>query len=88
MGMWYESLLGAHGGIWRGGGEGGNGDAAVSWGEGAWTICGVPNLLIGMPVSVVIVTGKDGVLGDGERGAYSSEGEQEWALLQVGEADI
>ena len=86
--MWYESLLGAHGGIWRGGGEGGNGDAAVSWGEGAWTICGVPNLLIGMPVSVVIVTGKDGVLGDGERGAYSSEGEQEWALLQVGEADI
>ena len=74
--MWYESLLGARGGIWRGGGEGGNGDAAVSWGEGVWTICGVPNLLIGMPVSVVIVTGKDGVLGDGEREAYSSEREQ------------
>ena len=41
-----------------------------------------------MPVSVVIATGKDGVSGDGERGAYSSEGEQEWASFVGGKTLI
>jgi len=88
IGAWYELLLGACGGIWREGGEGGSGDATASWGESAWMISRVPSLLMGMPVSVVTLTGKDGVLGDGERGVYLSEGEQERASLQVGEAGI
>jgi len=86
MGWWYESLLVVRGRTWRGGGEGGNGDAAASWGEGAWMISGVPSLLRGIPVSVVIVTGKDGASGDGKRGAYSSKGERD--SLRAGGADI
>ena len=69
------------GGIWRGVGEGGSGDAGASWGEGAWMMSGVPSPLMGMPVSVVIATGKDGALGDSERGAYSSKGERERVSL-------
>jgi len=86
--MWYKSPRTVRGGIWRGGGEEGNGDGGASWGEGAWTISGVPSPLTGIPVSVVIAIGKDGASGDGERGAYSSEGEREQVSLRVGEADI
>jgi len=81
-------LPAVHGRTWRGGGEGGSGDVGASWGEGAWMMSGVPSPLTGMLVSVVITIGKDGASGDGEREAYSSEGEQEWVSLQVGGADI
>ena len=84
--MWYESPLWVRGGTGRGGGEEGNGDAGASWGEGAWMISGVPSPLTGIPVSVVIAIGKDGVSGDGERGMYSSEGERD--SLRAGEAGI
>jgi len=79
--VWYELLLEACGGIWRGGGEGGSGDAAASWGEGAWIMSRVPSPLMGIPVSVVIVTGKDGASEDGERGTYSSE--REWERVSL-----
>ena len=49
-------------------------------------ISGVSSPLTGILVSVVIVTGKDGALGDGERGTYSSEGERD--SLRAGVADI
>jgi len=77
---WYKSVLGARGGIWRGG-ERGSGDAAASWGKGVCTICGVLSPLRGMSVLTVSGTGKDGVLGDGEWGTYSSEGKREWDSL-------
>ena len=49
-------------------------------------ISGVPSPLTGIPASVVIAIGKDGALGDGERGTYSSEGERD--SLRAGEAGI
>jgi len=81
IGAWYESKLGAHSGIWRGEGEGGSGDAAASWGKGVCTICGVLSPLRGMSVLTASGTGKDRALGDGEWGAYLSEGEREWDSL-------
>jgi len=49
-------------------------------------ISGVPSPLMGILVSVVIATGKDGASGDGEQGTYSSEGERD--SLRAGAADI
>jgi len=88
MGWWYELLPKVRGGTWRGGGEEGSGDAGASWGEGAWMISGVASPLTGTPVLVVIWTGKDGALGDSERGTYLSKGERERVSLRVGGVDI